>query len=65
MDRQFKARTRTASVSTVIGITLVLVMLGLQGFLLLFSNTLERYFREQVRVEIFLKREVKEADVMR
>ena len=65
IDRQFKSRTRTASLGTVIGITLVLVMLGLQGFVLLNAKALEQYFKENVRVELFLKRELKEADVMR
>ena len=65
MDRQFKARTRTASVSTVIGITLVLVMLGVQGFVLINAKALERYFKENVRVELFLKRDLKEVDVMK
>ncbi|HMC96167.1 MAG TPA: permease-like cell division protein FtsX [Flavobacteriales bacterium] len=65
IERQFKARTRTASVSTVIGITLVLVMLGCQGFVLLNASALERYFKENVRVELFLKRDLKEVDVMR
>ena len=65
MERHFKARTRTASVSTVIGIALVLVMLGVQGFVLLNARSLERYFKENVRVELFLKRDMKEADVMR
>ena len=44
IDRQFKSRTRTASVSTVIGITLVLVILGVQGFVLINAKALERYF---------------------
>lgn len=65
IDRQFKSRTRTASVSTVIGITLVLVMLGVQGFVLINAKALERYFKENVRVELFLKRDLKEVDVMR
>lgn len=65
IERQFRARTRTASVSTVIGITLVLVMLGFQGFVLLNASALERYFKENVRVELFLKRDLKEVDVMR
>lgn len=63
--RRSKIRTRTTSVGTVIGITLVLCMLGVQGFILLNARALERYFKEQVRVELFLKRELKEADVMR
>ncbi|MBK9147165.1 MAG: cell division protein FtsX [Flavobacteriales bacterium] len=63
--RRSKIRTRTTSVGTVIGITLVLCMLGVQGFILLNARAIERYFKEQVRVELFLKRELKEADVLR
>jgi len=64
VDRHYKARTRTASVSTVIGIALVLFMLGVLGFLVLNAQALERYFRENVRVELFLKRDLKEVDLM-
>lgn len=65
IDRQFKVRTRTAGAGTVIGIMLVLVMLGVQGFVLLNAKALERYFKENVRVELFLERDLKEVDVMR
>jgi len=64
VDRHYKARTRTASVSTIIGIGLVLFMLGVLGFLVLNAQALERYFRENVRVELFLKRDLKEVDIM-
>ncbi|MFZ1694024.1 MAG: permease-like cell division protein FtsX [Flavobacteriales bacterium] len=63
--RRSKIRPRTTNVGTIIGITLVLMMLGIQGFVMLFAGSLERYFKEQVRVELFLKRELKEADVLR
>lgn len=64
-ERHFRARTRTSSVSTVIGVTLVLVTLGIQGFVMLNAKALEKYFKENVRVELFLKRDLKETDVMR
>jgi len=64
VDRHYRARTRTASVSTVVGIGLVLFMLGVLGFLVLNAQALERYFRENVRVELFLKRDLKEVDIM-
>lgn len=63
--RRIRSRTRTTSVGTIIGITLVLWMLGIQGFILLNARALERYFKEQVRVELFLKRGQKEVDVMK
>lgn len=64
VDRHYRARTRTSSIGTVVGVTLVLVMLGFQGFVLLNAKALERYFKENVRVDLFLKRDVKEVDVM-
>ncbi len=39
-------------------------MLGVLGFLVLNAHALERYFKENVRVELFLKRDLKEVDVM-
>lgn len=63
-ERSYRMRTRTASVGTVIGIALVLFMLGVLGFLVLNARALERYFKENVRVELFLKRDLKEVDVM-
>ncbi|MCW5900055.1 MAG: permease-like cell division protein FtsX [Flavobacteriales bacterium] len=65
IDRHYRARVRTAGVSSVIGIGLVLTMLGVLGFLVLNAQALEHYFKENVRVELFLKRDLKEADVMR
>jgi cell division transport system permease protein len=38
--------------------------LGVLGFLVINAKALERYFRENVRVELFLKRDLKEVDVM-
>lgn len=64
-ERQFKVRTRTSSVSTVIGITLVLVMLGVQGFILFNAKALERKFKEDLLVQIFLKRQLKDGDIQR
>ena len=64
IDRHYRRRTRTAGIGTVVGITLVLVMLGFQGFILLNAKALETYFKEQVQVDIYMKRELKEVDMM-
>src|SRR5690606_24175660 len=63
-QRYLRSRTRTSNVSTVVGIALVLFMLGVLGFLVLNAHALERYFKENVRVELFLKRDLKEVDIM-
>lgn len=64
-DRHNKARARSSSVGTVIGVTLVLFMLGFLGFSMLNARALETVLKENVKVEVFLKREVKETEVMK
>lgn len=64
-DRYIKSRTRSSNVGTIVGITLVLFMLGLLGFMLLNARELERHFKENVKVDIYLKRDLKEVDVMK
>lgn len=64
VDKHYRARTRSSSVGTVIGISLVLFMLGILGYLLMNARAVEHWVKENLRVEIFLKREVKEVEVM-
>ena len=65
VDRHFKTRTRTSNVGTVIGISLVLVMLGTLGYLLLNARKIEKYLKDHVQVDIYLKRETQEMAIMR
>ncbi len=65
VDRQFRMRARTSNVGTVIGITLVLVMLGTLGYLLLNARKIEKYLKDHVQVDIYLKRETQEMAIMR
>lgn len=65
IDRRFRSRTRTSSVGTVIGIALVLFMLGFLGMTVINARTLQTVLKENVKVEVFLKREAKEAEVMK
>jgi len=64
-ERRIRRYTRSSNVGTVTGITLVLFMLGLLGFMLLNARELERHFKENVKVDIYLKRDLKEVDVMK
>lgn len=64
-DRFIKARTRSSNVGTVVGITLVLFMLGMLGFLLLNARQLEQHFKENVKVDIYLERDLKEVELMK
>ena len=63
--RSARNRVRTSSVGTVVGIALVLFMLGLLGFLVLNGQAMAAYFREHVKVDVYLQRDLAEAEVMR
>lgn len=63
--RKIRRYTRSSNLGTIVGITLVLFMLGLLGFMLLNARELERHFKENVKVDIYLKRDLKEVDVMK
>jgi cell division transport system permease protein len=64
-ERFIRSRTRSSNVGTIFGITVVLFMLGILGFMLLNARELERHFKENVKVDIYLKRDLKEVDVMK
>ena len=64
-DHIIRSRTRSSNVGTIVGVTLVLFMLGLLGFMLLNARELERHFKENVKVDIYLKRDLREVDVMK
>lgn len=64
-DQIIRSRTRSSNVGTIVGVTLVLFMLGLLGFMLLNARELERHFKENVKVDIYLKRDMREVDVMK
>lgn len=54
----------STAVSTVVGITLVLVMLGLLSLMLLNARKLSDYFRENVEVQVFMKDEATEGEII-
>jgi cell division transport system permease protein len=64
VDKQYRARMRSSSMGTVIGIALVLFMLGILGYFILNARAVEHWVKENVRVEIFLKHGMKEVEVM-
>lgn len=58
-----KKRSKPSYIYSVISITLVLFMLGILGHVLLFSQKLSEYFRENIEVSIILKDGLSEADI--
>lgn len=60
-----KRSSKTGGVSTVVGITLVLFMLGTLSLVLMNAKKLSDYVKENIQFQVFLKEDVKEADLTR
>jgi len=60
-----KSKARTSSVSTVVGIALVLFMLGSLLFVVLNAKKLSDHVKESFRVQVFLKEDAKDADILK
>lgn len=63
-DKYAKRRARSSAVSTVIGISLVLFMLGILGILILNAQKLASYVRENIEVQVFLADDLGEAGTL-
>ncbi len=63
IDTFNRRRLITSYFSVIISITLVLFLLGVLGFLILSSQRLANYFKEQVSITVFLKDDAKDADI--
>lgn len=56
-------KTKTIYISTVFGIAMVLLMVGLLGLILVHANNLSKYVKENIVVNIFVDESAREADV--
>jgi len=56
-------KTKTIYISTVFGISMVLLMVGLLGLLLVHANNLSRFVKENIVLNIFVDEAAHEADV--
>ncbi len=56
-------KTKTIYISTVFGIAMVLLMIGLLGLILVHANNLSRYVKENIVVNVFVDDAAHEADV--
>ncbi|GAB2706281.1 permease-like cell division protein FtsX [Mucilaginibacter koreensis] len=57
-------KTKTIYISTVFGIAMVLLMLGLLGLILVHANNLSRYIKENMVVNVFVDESARETDVL-
>ncbi len=63
-DKYTKRRLKTSYLSTIVGITMVLYMLGLLGLILMHAKKLSDHVKENIGFTVFLNEEVNEADVI-
>lgn len=63
-DNRTLNKLRSSYVTTVISISLVLFLLGIIGFLVLNTEKISNYVKENINIGIILKDNVKEADII-
>lgn len=59
-----KRRLQTSYLSTIIGITLVLYMMGILGLVILHAKKISDYVKENIGFSVIMKDDVKEADIL-
>jgi len=64
-EKYQKRRLRNSYITSVISITLVLFLLGIQGVILIHAHKLSRYVRENIGVTVVLKDAARDADIAR
>ncbi|MBS7564221.1 permease-like cell division protein FtsX [Mucilaginibacter sp. Bleaf8] len=57
-------KTKTIYISTVFGIAMVLLMVGMLGLILVHANRLSRYIKENMVVNVFVDEGARETDVL-
>ncbi len=63
-DINTKKHIKTSSLSIIVSMTLVLYMLGLLGLVILHTNKLSNYVKENIEFSIIMKENVKEVDII-
>ena len=60
-----RSKARSSSISTVVGISLVLFMLGILSFALINANKLSDHVKKSFRIQVFIKDDVNEAEILK
>jgi len=63
-DKYYRRRVNSSYFTSVISITLVLFTLGVLGLLVINTNDLSRYIRENIGFEVIMEQNAKEADIL-
>jgi len=60
-----RSKARSSSISTVVGISLVLFMLGTLSFVLINAKKLSDHVKKSFRIQVFIKDDVNDAEIVR
>jgi cell division transport system permease protein len=63
-DKYSRRRYQSSYITTLVSITLVLFMLGILGLIVLHAQKLSDYVRENIGFRIFMKEDVREAEII-
>jgi|AntAceMinimDraft_16_1070373.scaffolds.fasta_scaffold22684_3 cell division transport system permease protein len=63
-NKYTKRHVKTSSLSIIVSMTLVLYMLGLLGLIILHTNKLSNYVKENIGFSVIMKENVKEVDII-
>ena len=64
-DKQSVRRLQTSYITTIVSITLVLLLVGIMGLLLVNAHKISVHVKENIGISIILQDNVKEADILR
>ncbi len=65
VDKTAKRRVASSSISTVVSMSLVLFMLGCLSLILINSQKLSTYVKENIRFQVYLKENTREVDIIK
>jgi len=60
-----RSKARSSSISTIVGISLVLFMLGTLSFVLINAKKLSDHVKKSFRIQVFIKDDVNEAEILK
>ncbi len=64
-DKYTKRRLRTSYITSLTSITLMLFVLGFFGLLIMQANTIKKHVKENIQLNVFMHKGVKEAEIFR
>lgn len=64
-DKYAKRRLRASYISSLTSISLMLFILGFFSLLILHANTIKKHVKENIQMNVYMQKNIKEADILR